>query len=206
MLLEQAINVYDYDALRIKPQFELTVGQVNALVNELASYHDLYSAYFRQAGQAAYSYQYLSGLLDPAIARKSAENIALETLGTESVRAMQSFLGGSQRSEQALIAEHRVQTGLTLGRKEGILILDGSDIPKQGDASVGVKRQWCGQLGKTANCQAGVFLGYSSTAGYTLLDKRLYMPAEWFRRQTLPVPRPRHAGLSNQERTGVGDD
>ena len=180
MLLEQAMNAYDYDALRIKPQFELTVGQVNALVNELASYHELYSAYFRQAGQAAYSYQYLSGLLDPAIARKSAENIALETLGTESVRAMQSFLGGSQRSEQALIAEHRVQTGLTLGRKEGILILDGSDIPKQGDASVGVKRQWCGQLGKTANCQAGVFLGYSSTAGYTLLDKRLYMPAEWF--------------------------
>lgn len=180
MLLEQAIDQYDYNALHIKPQFELTVEQVKALVNELASYHEIYRAYFGQGSQLVYSYHYLSGLLDPAIAKKSAENIALATLGTESVRAMQYFLGGSRWLDRALLAEHRVQTGLTLGRKDGILIVDGSDIPKQGDESVGVKRQWCGQLGKKANCQAGVFLGYSSEAGYTLLDKRLYMPEEWF--------------------------
>jgi SRSO17 transposase len=60
-----------------------------------------------------------------------------------------------------------------LGDAQGVLILDGSDFPKQGNESVGVKRQWCGQLGKTANCQAGVFLGY------TLLHRRLYMPEEW---------------------------
>jgi SRSO17 transposase len=44
---------------------------------------------------------------------------------------------------------------------------------------VGVKRQWCGQLGKRANCQAGVFLGYASQHGSTLLHRRLYMPKEW---------------------------
>jgi len=91
---------------------------------------------------------------------------------------MQYFVGSSRWSESAIIAEHRRQSGLTLGRPDGILIIDGSDIPKQGTESVGVKRQWCGQLGKKANCQAGVFLGYSSSAGYTLLDKRLYLPAE----------------------------
>ncbi len=96
------------------------------------------------------------------------------------MRPLQYFLGRSRWSEAGLIAEHRRQTGLTLGRRDGILLVDGSDMPKQGEHSVGVKRQRCGELGKIANCQAGVFLGYSSEAGYALLDKRLYLPAEWF--------------------------
>ena len=61
----------------------------------------------------------------------------------------------------------------------GVLMVDGSDFPKQGVHSVGVKRQYCGELGKRANCQAGVFVGYVSPQGYTLLDRRLYVPAEW---------------------------
>lgn len=61
-----------------------------------------------------------------------------------------------------------------------MLVLDGSDFPKQGTESVGVKRQYCGQLGKTANCQAGVFLAYASERGYALLDRRLYLPEDWF--------------------------
>jgi SRSO17 transposase len=63
---------------------------------------------------------------------------------------------------------------------DGVLILDGSDFPKQGQESVGVARQYCGQLGKTANCQAGVFLAYASQNGYALLDRRLYLPEAWF--------------------------
>ena len=56
---------------------------------------------------------------------------------------------------------------------------DAERSSKQGKESVGVKRQYCGQLGKRANCQAGVFVGYASRQGYTLLDRRLYLPAEW---------------------------
>jgi SRSO17 transposase len=59
------------------------------------------------------------------------------------------------------------------------LTLDGSDFLKQGKESVGVKRQYCGEVGKRANCQAGVFVGYASQLGYTLLDRRLYLPLEW---------------------------
>jgi SRSO17 transposase len=44
---------------------------------------------------------------------------------------------------------------------------------------VGVKRQYCGEVGKRANCQAGVFLGYASRQGYTLGDRRRYLPQEW---------------------------
>ena len=180
MLLEQAVKQYAYTTVHVQPRFELTVEQVEALVNELTNYHTIYAPYFGNAKQQEFSHHNLSGLLDPEIARKSAENIALATLGSESVRQMQYFIGESRWSEARVIAEHRVQTGLTLGCEKGILIVDGSDIPKQGDDSVGVQRQWCGELGKKANCQAGVFVGYSSEAGYSLLDKRLYLPDVWF--------------------------
>ena len=147
---------------------------------ELESYYGIYRPYFRDEEQRQYGYHYLSGLLDPTIERKSAENIALGRIGTEGVRSLQYFLGESGWREQGILSEHRRQIGLHLGRSDGVLILDGSDCAKQGEHSVGVQRQWCGELGKTANCQAGVYLGYSSQRGYSLLDRRLYMPECWF--------------------------
>jgi SRSO17 transposase len=61
-----------------------------------------------------------------------------------------------------------------------VWIVDGSGFPKKGTHSVGVARQWCGQLGKVENCQEGVFAAYASRKGYTLLDRRLYLPESWF--------------------------
>ena len=58
-------------------------------------------------------------------------------------------------------------------------MLDGSDFAKQGRKSVGVARQYCGRLGKVANCQAGMFLAYVSPLGRALVDKRLYLPESW---------------------------
>lgn len=58
--------------------------------------------------------------------------------------------------------------------------MDGSASPKKGTHSVGVSRQYCGVLGKTDNYQAGVFVGYSGSKGYGLVDRRLYMPQNWF--------------------------
>ena len=85
--------------------------------------------------------------------------------------------------------------GQDLGEQKGVLIVDGSDFPKQGAESVGVKRQMCGEFGKVANCQAGVFPSYASAKGYTLLDRRLCLPQQWIddeayaeRRQKCGVP------------------
>ena len=58
-------------------------------------------------------------------------------------------------------------------------MFDGSDFPKQGRKSVGVARQYCGRLGKVANCQGGMFLAYVSPLGRALVDKRLYLPKSW---------------------------
>ena len=65
-------------------------------------------------------------------------------------------------------------------RASGALILDGCEFPKQGKHSVGVARQGCGPLGKVANCQASVVAAYASERGYTLVDRRRFLPTEWF--------------------------
>ncbi len=57
--------------------------------------------------------------------------------------------------------------------------MDETSFPQQGKKSVGVARQYCGALGKKANCQVGVFLAYVSPKGRLLLDRRLYLPQAW---------------------------
>ena len=105
--------------------------------------------------------------------------LAVEGVAPKAVRAMQSFISEGQWNDERLLHQHWKEVETVLGTDEGVLMVDGSDFPKQGSHSVGVKRQYCGELGKRANCQAGVFVGSVSPQGYTLLDRRLYIPAEW---------------------------
>ena len=67
-----------------------------------------------------------------------------------------------------------------MGHPDGVIIFDESGFPKKGDNSVGVSKQYCGNLGKVENCQVGVFASYASPTGYALIDKQLYMPKKWF--------------------------
>src|SRR6266851_5743765 len=75
--------------------------------------------------------------------------------------------------------EQRAHATEELADPQGVLVLDNHGVPKKGDDSCGVGRQWCGRLGKVDNCQVGVFLGYASRRGKALLDARLYLPKEW---------------------------
>ena len=94
-------------------------------------------------------------------------------------RALQRFVGAGHWDDEAVMAEVRQQVADDLGAAPGVLVVDASSFPKKGTASCGVKRQWCGRLGKTDNCQVGVFLAYASAKGHTLLDRRLYLPDDW---------------------------
>ncbi len=67
----------------------------------------------------------------------------------------------------------------TLGEEEGVLAIDGTDIPKDGHESVEVARQYCGRLGKRANCQAAVFAAYLGCGAAALVDRRLYLTRDW---------------------------
>ena len=58
-------------------------------------------------------------------------------------------------------------------------MFDGSDFPRQGRKSAGVARQYCGRLGKVANCPARMLLDNVRPLGQALVDKRLYLPKSW---------------------------
>ena len=65
------------------------------------------------------------------------------------------------------------------------MIFDDTGFPKKGDKSAGVGRQYSGTMGKTDNCQVGVFMSYASAYGHTLVDRRLYILSQWFEETAL---------------------
>ena len=160
---------------------QLLTTDVQELAPELEAYHSIYADCFGRREQREKCHSYMHGLLQQ-LPNKSIETMMLHNDGDNpnSIRAMQHFISQGAWDDAAVLNRHAVEVDKDLGDEEGVLIVDGSDFPKQGTESVGVKRQWCGQLGKVANCQAGVFLGYASQHGYTLLDRRLYVPEVWF--------------------------
>jgi SRSO17 transposase len=175
------------------PVLELTPADVRELTNDLEVYCAQFAPAFRRSEQRVWARKYLEGqLLD--LRRKSIEPMALAVAGGN-VQAMQQFISEGGWEDEAVLRKHQALVADTLGdARTGVLILDGCDFPKQGAESVGVARQWCGALGKVGNCQAGVLAAYASSAGYTLVDRRLYLPEEWLdaahaaRRQACGVP------------------
>lgn len=134
--------------------------------------------------------QFLHGLLSP-VERKNGWQLA-EHIGHAAPHRVQHLLDRAVWDEDAVRSDLRSYVVENLGDPEGILVIDESGFLKKGDKSVGVKRQYCGTAGRVENCQVGVFLGYASSKGHTLLDCALYLPEEWAndkeRREQAKVP------------------
>ena len=95
-------------------------------------------------------------------------------------QVLQHFLTNSAWDDQLVIDQIAQDANQLIGgNKDSCLILDESGIPKKGTKSVGVARQWCGQLGKVENCQVGVYsvLGFQDHA--TPIGNRLFLPEAW---------------------------
>ncbi len=161
------------------PDHNLAPRDVAALADELVAYHAQFAPLFQRAEQRKWALAYLHGqLLD--LDRKSIEPMALALDGGD-VQGMQQFISDGPWDDERVLEQHQRLVAETLGdAATGVLILDGCDFPKQGTYSVGVARQWCGALGKVANCQASVVACYASKHGYTLVDRRLYLHKSWF--------------------------
>ena len=160
------------------PALDLSAQDVAQLADELVAYHAEFSELFFRKEQQQWALKYLAGLLQPE-GGKSVERLALRVPGGN-VRNMQQFIGEGAWDDAAILQKHATLVGESLGEAEGVLIVDGTDFPKKGEHSAGVARQYCGATGKVDNCQAAVFVAYASRKGHTLLDRRLYLPQEWF--------------------------
>ena len=122
--------------------------------------------------------KYMLGLLSP-IERKNGWQMA-EAVGETTPYALQQFLYRGQFSAQNLRDCLRDYVNDKLGDEEGILVVDETGFLKQGKMSCGVKRQYSGTAGRIENCQIGVFLTYASEKGHAPMDRRLYIPEDWF--------------------------
>jgi len=164
-----------------KPSYRLTRRDVTTSADELLAYGRQFQALFQRREQREWFLLYLCGQLSN-LERKTIEPMILELIGPDpnAIRGMQQYIGQGVWEASPLVEHAQSLVTAWLGEPDGVVIVDGSGFPKQGAYSVGVARQYCGHLGKVANCQQGVFLVYASRQGYAFLDERLYVPEAWF--------------------------
>src|SRR6266508_2981548 len=126
---------------------------------------------------------YCTGLILPG-ERKSVEPMAAKTAPARTAAQHQSllhFVGNAAWSDEKVLAKVRE---MVLPEVEGhgaieAWIIDDTGFPKQGRHSVGVARQYCGELGKQDNCQVAVSLSVANHHASLPVAYRLYLPQEW---------------------------
>jgi SRSO17 transposase len=139
---------------------------------------------------------YTKGLMLP-IERKSVEPMAAR-LAPGNVRQMHQSLhhivADAAWSDDALLSQVRSQVLPAMTRKHALAawIVDDTGFPKKGTHSVGVARQYCGQLGKQDNCRVAVSVSLATEEASILAAYRLYLPETWVndkeRRKQAGVP------------------
>lgn len=158
---------------------------------ELDRFLDRYAPLFERDENQAHARRFVQGLLLGG-ERRSAENIAQATAGGP-VRSLQAFITTGAWHDAAILAELRRHAVEALADADAVWNSDETGFPKKGTKSVGVKRQYSGTLGRTDNCQIGVFANYCSAKGHVFMDRRLFVPEEWAddadRREEAGVPK-----------------
>src|SRR3954464_1884241 len=174
-----------------------------------AAYVEKLTEVIGHADRAGPLRDYCTGLLMPA-ERKSVEPMAAVTAPARVAAQPQSllhFVANAPWSDEAMLAKVReiVLPGMTRTEPIAAWIIDDTSFPKKGRHSVGVGRQYCGQLGKQDNCQVAVSLSLANHAASLPVSYRLYLPRDWAedpaRRAKAGVPEA-CAGPSPPDRTG----
>ena len=120
---------------------------------------------------------YLRGLLGPS-ERKSLQPMAA-SLGLSGHDQLQHFIASPAWDDAPLWRVLAEQADRLVGGPQAALVIDDTALPKKGTLSVGVARQYCGQLGKQANCQALVSLTLAGREVPVPVGLRLFLPEEW---------------------------
>jgi SRSO17 transposase len=174
-------------------EFSLSAKDLDGSHDKLQRFHDGYTLHFltKTRNMAKQSFQYIQGKL----LGKGKGNMCSYAKDVPDCnnQSLQHFVSNSPWKHQPVLDHIQRDVIDAIGDKNnGSLHIDECCFPKQGKDSVGAAPQYCGRLGKTANCQAGVFLGYAKDSYRTLIDERIYLPESWIkdkkRRKKCGVP------------------
>ena len=160
------------------PKLLIDKEDITLFMEEFKGFHAQFADCFSREEPRKNFQLYMAGQMSQ-LERKSIEPIALNVENAK-VRAMQHFLSDVVWEEEMILSRYHDMVSEDLGDAEGALIFDESGFVKKGDDSVGVARQYCGNIGKVENCQVGVYAAYASRHGYGFLGNRLFIPEKWF--------------------------
>jgi SRSO17 transposase len=145
-----------------------------ALLRRLTQWLDQFKDCFGHRAQHASLRQYVDGLLGDS-ARKSMSAMLERISEPTSYQAFQHFI--THAPWNAEVVWRRLRR--VVPERAGILILDETSFPKSGAHSVGVARQYCGAVGKVANCQVAVTAALWTQQRAWPVGALLYLPEAW---------------------------
>jgi SRSO17 transposase len=177
-----------------------SIEELRTWADQLEEVQERLAPSFERSEPRQRAIAYLRGLLS-VTERKNGWQLA-ELAGEATPDGMQRLLN-SAKWDADKVRDDLQQYVLThLAEPEAVLVVDETGFVKKGTKSVGVAAQYTGTAGKIANCQIGVFLAYATQSGAVLLDRELYLHADWEkdrercqeagvpeeRRKTIPKP------------------
>ena len=150
--------------------------RLHATEQRLRNFLDELVPHMGRAERQHWAGMYIRGLLLDG-ERKSIEPMAARLPGAD-VQALRQFVNQSPWAWEPV---QEALTGAVVDAllPEAVYVLDATSFPKQGTHSVGVARQYCGALGKTANCQVAVSVHLGTETTSVPLAWALYLPKSW---------------------------
>jgi len=152
----------------------VTEWSARALLKRFGEFADQFADCFTRRPQRAAASHYLTGLFNDS-ERKSMQAMHGRLSDPGSYQALQHFITDSPWDASRVWARVRALVPV----RSGVLAVDDTGFPKQGRYSVGVKRQYCGALGKIGNCQVAVSTVLLAAGLTWPLSFELYLPREW---------------------------
>jgi SRSO17 transposase len=154
------------------------------VLDRLKAYSELFLPALRRKGYIDWAFVFLVGLIEDGD-RKSVEPLVErvswlpQCRGADPIQAAWHWLSKGKWDPEEPLAIYREVLRRRCDGPDSAFVLDDTSFPKKGEHSVGVAHQYCGALGKRANCQVAVSLHYATEKGHHPLSMRLHLPESW---------------------------